>query len=302
MKNLIFTQNLLCSTLMVFLLMFGLHGVANAQETLTISPAAITGHPGDEYLVTVTLQDENGDPASGVPVRFRVSDPSGWFSPVSGVTNDNGIAESLLTLPIRSATVYVSADGYRTESMLVKVISVPHSLVIVSGNNQGGVTGTRLRLPFVVRVDDVNNYALPGKRVIFTVVSGGGQLSTTVARTDSNGEAQVFLTLGGVPGTNSVEASVRDVPSVRFRATGVGIAEKLIVSSGADQIGFPNKPLAAPLVVQAVDGDGYGVRGVRVSVRGYRRWWTRLTGLDVDGQRWICYNESHSPRSWHRYR
>ena len=265
MKNLIFTQNLLCSTLMVFLLMFGFHGVANAQETLTISPASITGHPGDEYLVTVTLQDENGDPASGVTVRFRVSDPSGWFSPVSGVTNDNGIAESLLTLPIRSATVYVSADGYQTESMLVKVISVPHRLVIVSGNNQGGVTGTRLRLPFVVRVDDVNNYALPGKRVIFTVVSGGGQLSTTVARTDSNGEAQVFLTLGGVPGTNSVEASVRDVPSVRFRATAVGIAEKLVVSSGADQMGFPNEPLVAPLVVQAVDGDGYGVRGVRVA-------------------------------------
>ena len=267
MKNLIFTRNLVCGTLTVLLLVFGVHGIADAQGTLTISPASITGHPGDEHLITITLQDANGDPASGVAVRFAVSEPSGWFSPTSGVTNSDGIVESILTLPIRSATVYVRADGYRTASMLVKVISVPHRLVVVSGDNQHGVTGTRLRLPFIVRVDDINNYALPGKRVIFSVVSGGGHLSTTIARTDSRGEAQAFLTLGDIPGINSVEVSVRDVLPVRFRATAVGIVEKLVISSGADQIGFPNKRLAAPLVVQAVDRDGYGVQSVRVTFK-----------------------------------
>ena len=267
MKNLIFTRNLVCGTLTVLLLVFGVHGIADAQGTLTISPASITGHPGDEHLITITLQDANGDPANDVAVRFAVSEPSGWFSPTSGVTNSDGIVESILTLPIRSATVYVRAAGYPTASMLVKVISVPHRLVVVSGDNQHGVTGTRLRLPFIVRVDDVNNYALPGKRVIFSVVSGGGHLSTTIARTDSRGEAQAFLTLGDIPGINSVEVSVRDVLPVRFRATAVGIVEKLVISSGADQIGFPNKRLAAPLVVQAVDRDGYGVQRVRVTFK-----------------------------------
>ena len=155
-------------------------------------------------------------------------------------------------------------------------------LVIVSGNNQSGVTGTRLRSPFVVRVDDVNNYALPGKRVIFSVVSGGGHLSTTIARTDSRGEAQAFLTLGDIPGINSVEVSVRDVLPVRFRATAVGIVEKLVISSGADQIGFPNKRLAAPLVVQAVDRDGYSVSSCEGRIQGYSRQWVCFTGLDVD--------------------
>ena len=286
MKNLIFTPNLACGTLTVFLLVFSVHGIANAQETLTISPAAITGHPGDEHLVTVTLQDENGEPASGVDVRFWVSEPSGWFSPTADVTNDDGIVESLLTLPIRSATVYVSATGYSTASMLVKVISIPHRLVIVSGNNQLGITGTRLRLPFVVRVDDINNYALPGKRVIFSVVSGGGQLSTTIARTDSHGEAQAFLTLGDIPGVNSVEVSVREVPAVRFRATGVGAAEKLVIASGADQIGFPNDRLAAPFVVRVVDGNGYGVERVRVTfnvTEGRGRLSPSRTRTDADG-------------------
>ena len=265
MKNLIFARSLVYGTLTVLLLVFSVHGIANAQGTLTISPASITGHPGDEYLATITLQDANGDPASGVPVRFRVSEPSGWFSPTSGVTDSDGIVESVLTLPIRSATVYVSAAGYRTASMLVKVISVPHRLVVVSGDNQHGVTGTRLRLPFIVRVDDINNYALPGKRVIFSVVSGGGHLSTTIARTDSRGEAQAFLTLGDIPGPNIVEVSVRDVSSVRFRATGVAIAEKLIISSGSDQTGFPNRHLSEPLAVQVIDRNGYGVDNVRVT-------------------------------------
>ena len=286
MKSLMFTPNLACGTLTVFLLVFSVHSIANAQGTLTISPAAITGHPGDEHLVTVTLQDENGDPASGVDVRFWVSEPSGWFSPTADVTDNDGIVESLLILPIRSATVYVSATGYSTASMLVKVISIPHRLVVVSGNNQRGITGKRLPSPFVVRVDDINNYALPGKRVVFSVVSGGGQLSTTIARTDSHGEAQAFLTLGNMPGLNSVEVSVREVPAVRFRATGVGAAEKLVIASGADQIGFPNDRLAAPFVVRAVDGNGYGVENVRVTfnvTEGSGRLSPARTRTDADG-------------------
>ena len=267
MKNLIFTRNIVCGILTVFLLVFSLHGIANAQGTLTISPASITGHPGDEHLITITLQDENGDPASDVSVRFRVSEPSGWFSPTLGVTNSDGIVESILTLPIRSATVYVYAAGYPTASMLVKVISIPHRLVVVSGDNQHGVTGTPLGSPFVVRVDDIKDYALPGKLVMFSIVSGGGHLSTTTARTDSRGEARATLTLGDIPGINSVEVSVRDVSPVRFRATAVGIPKELVISSGADQIGFPNKRLAAPLIVQAVDRDGYGVRSVRVTFK-----------------------------------
>ena len=286
MKNLIFTRNLLCGIITGLLLVFSVHGTAEAQATLTISPTSITGHPGDEYLVTITLQDENGDPASDVSVRFVVSEPSGWFSPTEGITNNDGIVESILTLPIRSATLYVYAAGYPTASMLVKVISIPSRLVKVSGDNQRGATGTRLRLPFVVRVEDVNNYALPGKRVIFSVVSGGGHLSTTVARTDSHGEVQAFLTLGDIPGVNSVEVTVREVPAVRFRATATVVAEKLIVSSGADQIGFPNKRLATPLTVRAVDSNGYGAQRVRVTFKvteGGGRLSPSQTWTDEDG-------------------
>ena len=267
MKNLIFTQNLLCSILTVLLLMFSLHGVANAQGTLAISPASITGQSGDEYRITVTAQDENGDPVSDVVIEFSVSEPSGLFLHASGVTDDDGTVENIFTLPIRNAVVYATATGYQTAFMRVRVISEPHKLVIVSGDNQEGVTGTELPLRFVVRVEDIDSYALPGQLVTFSIISGEGDLAITAFRTDSHGEAWTILTLGDIPGDNVVEVNVGDVPPMRFRATAIAIAEKLITSSGIGQTGFPNKPLAVPLVVKAVDRNGYGVHGVKVTFK-----------------------------------
>ena len=265
MKYLNFTRNFVC----VLLLVLNVHHTANAEATLTISPPYISGQPGDEIPITITVQDENGDPASDVQVHFTFHDRSGEFSPRSAVTNSDGIVESLLTLPIRSATIFVRADTNPTviESMTVKVISVPHRLVIVSGNDQHGLTGTHLSSPFVVRVENINNYALPGKWVTFSIISGGGSVSTTTAWTDSRGEAQTTFTLGAVAGKSVVEVRVRDVLPVHFRATAVAVPEKLLISSGTDQIGFPNTRLAAPLAVQVIDNNGHGVENVMVTFR-----------------------------------
>ena len=260
-------RNLIYITLTGLLLVFSVHGIANARATLTIAPEHISGQPGDEQPITITVQDANGDPVSDVQVHFTLHDRSGFFSPTSDVTNAEGIAESLLTLPIRSATIFVRADANPTvlTSIDVKVVSIPHRLVKVSGDNQQNAPATRLRSPFVVRVEDVNNHALPGKWVTFSVVSGGGYLSTTTAQTNLDGEAETTLTLGALAGRNIVEVSIRDVPRMRFRATAAAIPEKLVVSSGADQIGVENQRLAAPVVVQVIDSNRHGVENVVVT-------------------------------------
>ena len=215
-------QNLIYTILTVLLLTFTVHGTANARATLTIAPEHISGQPGDEQPITVTVRDENGDPLSDVPVHFSLHDRTGFFSPTATVTDSDGIAKSLLTLPIRSATIFVRADANPTvlTSMDVRVTSIPHRLVKVSGDNQRNAPATRLRSPFVVRVEDINNYALPGKWVTFSVVSGGGSLSATTVQTNLDGEAAATLTLGVFAGKNIVEVRVRDVSPVQFRATG----------------------------------------------------------------------------------
>ena len=263
MKHLTFTQNVVY----ILLLVFTVHGTANAKATLTIAPEHISGQPGDEQPITVTVRDENGDPLSDVPVHFTLHDRSGLFSPTATVTDSNGIAKSLLTLPIRSATIFIHADANPTvlTSIDVRVTSIPHRLVKVSGDNQRNAPATRLRSPFVVRVEDINNYALPGKWVTFSVVSGGGSLSATTVQTNLDGEAAATLTLGPVAGKNIVEVRVRDASPVQFRATAASIPAKLRIVSGNDQIGVPNKRLTAPLVVQVVDKNGHSVENVVVT-------------------------------------
>ena len=262
-------RNFLCTLLILFFLVFNSQETADAEASVTISPMYISGQPGDEQPVTITVRDTNGDPASDIQVSLSVSDWTGLFDPTSVVTNSDGVAESLLTLPIRSATIFVRANTNPTArvAMDIRVTSIPHRLVKISGDNQSGATSTRLHSPFVVRVEDVNNYALPGKWVTFSVVSGGGHLSITTIRTDLQGKAQTHLTLGAIAGSNVVEVSAREVSPVRFRATAVALPEKLVISSGSDQIGIPKQRLAAPFAVQVIDTHGYGVSNVQVTFK-----------------------------------
>ncbi len=104
--------------------------------------------------------------------------------------------------------------------------SQPQALVKISGDNQQGVSGEALTNPFVVEVQNKNGVGLAGFPVRFTVTAGDGKLSGRFsgesATTDANGRAQSTLTLGDLPGTNTVEASMADL-KVAFNAVGVGM-------------------------------------------------------------------------------
>ena len=82
------------------------------------------------------------------------------------------------------------------------------SLMKISGDNQTGLPNTRLPVPYVVEVWDVNSKRPRSEiSVMFTVSAGGGTLSTTSTTTDDKGRAESTLTLGPNFGTNTVEVS-----------------------------------------------------------------------------------------------
>jgi hypothetical protein len=90
--------------------------------------------------------------------------------------------------------------------------SAPRSMSIQAGNKQNGRAGEALPNPLVVRVIDGSNNIgnpVPGHRVRFFVMRGGGQFSTgnkdTTVITAANGEAKVFWRLGGAVGTEAQE-------------------------------------------------------------------------------------------------
>ena len=89
-----------------------------------------------------------------------------------------------------------------------------------SGDNQQGYLNNRLTNPFVVTVRDADDEPVAGVQVAFQVIAGKGTLSVRNPWTDSDGQAQTYLTLGDSRTEYRVAASVEGVPDpVIFRAT-----------------------------------------------------------------------------------
>jgi hypothetical protein len=84
------------------------------------------------------------------------------------------------------------------------------SLRMVRGNNQSGLRGTTLPLRLTVRVMDQQGRPVTGVMVRFRIASGNGSVdgSGSVDRvSNASGLAEVQMTLGGSPGSTTVEAA-----------------------------------------------------------------------------------------------
>ena len=222
----------------------------------------------------VRTQDRGGDPLEGLRVVFTVLTGGGSLSAEIAWTDANGRAESTLTLGSEPGTntVQVVAHGtsrvitFRAEATLPPV---PTTLSIISGDNQAGLTGETLTNPFVVEVRDENGNPLEGVTVTFAVSAGGGTLSAGAVTTDANGRAGSTLTLGGDPGTVTVEASVEGISqSEIFNAEAslpppTPTAPSII--SSENQEGLTGEPLVDPLVVEVHDQYGDPLEGVTVT-------------------------------------
>ena len=188
------------------------------------------GLPGKPLANPFVVQvlDEDGDPFKGATVKFSVLRGGGSLSATTPTTDADGQAESLLTLGAALGTNKVQVNVAGISQVLVfsaeatTAQSVPTTLSIISGDNQGGVTGETLTDPFIVEVRYGNDLPLAGLTVTFTVLTGGGTLSATTATTDANGQAEGTLTVGSDPGANTVEVSTANsVETVTFNAEAV---------------------------------------------------------------------------------
>ena len=177
----------------------------------------------DPFVVEV--RDQYNAPMEGVTVNFAVSAGGGSLSDTSIVTNDNGLAQSTLTLGQNTGTntVTVAVTGIQGQRTFnAEGIRIPLAFWIITGFDQKGVIGEALGKPFVVEVRDRAGERLPGVQVTFAVTGGGGTLSATSETTDANGRAESILTLGPNPGSNTVEVAV------------TGIQEKQMISAIAE--------------------------------------------------------------------
>ena len=177
------------------------------------------GAPLAEPFV-VSVLDQNGNPFAGAIVHFAITG-RGALSTFTAVTDTNGRAFTTLTLGSWPGVISVDATvtGLDPVTFTATGLAVPKTLRKISGDEQNGVPRTSLSEPFVVSVLDPNRAAVSGVIVTFAVTGGGGTLSATTVTTDENGLAATILTLGNLPETNTVTATVASLDPVTFTAT-----------------------------------------------------------------------------------
>jgi hypothetical protein len=161
----------------------------------------------------------SGQPVASVPVVFRVTAQNGTLgttnpglSDIAVNTDAQGLASVPFTLGSHAgagnnlveasttgvpATAVFSASASSTGATLINVDS---------GNNQFGVVGQSLPLPFIAVVTDAGHNRIPGVPVTFTVKQGAGNIngqSSVTLNSDGDGRVQVVLTLGPDAGINN---------------------------------------------------------------------------------------------------
>ena len=176
-------------------------------------PQTALGNP-----LVVLVQDQYGEPLSGVNVTFRVTRGGGSLSRPTARTNRAGRAETTLTLTSEPEIHQVEASvvGFpsltqtftATAACEVPSPPTPTTLSMVSGNNQSGEINESLTQPLVVSVLDQEGKPLQETAVTFAITAGNGRLSATRETTNVSGDARTTLTLGSDPGTYLVKASV----------------------------------------------------------------------------------------------
>jgi glucodextranase-like protein len=161
----------------------------------------------------------SGQPVANVPVVFRVTAQDGKLGPTNPGLSDiavntdvQGLASVPFTLGSHAGAgnnlVEASTTGVPATAVFsASAVSSGATLINVdSGNNQFGVVGQALPLPFIAVVTDAGHNRIPGVPVTFTVRQGAGNVngqSSVTLNSDGDGRVQAVLTLGPDAGTNN---------------------------------------------------------------------------------------------------
>jgi hypothetical protein len=258
--------------------------LVEAPFTVTALPASangLSGISGDNQSgpvgtalpapLVAKVTDGFGNPVSGVTIAWATAG-GGTLSATSTQTGEDGQTSVQLTLgpTAGTQTVTASAEGLAGSPLTfteTATSGTASGVTIVSGDGQTGAAGAPLTAMLVVKVADASGNPVNGATVTWTVTGGGGVANPATGPTDANGQAATTWTLGPIPGTNTLQASVAGVGTATFTATGVsGAPSGLAMQTQPSATARIGVPFSRQPVIQVRDGQGNNVAQPGVSV------------------------------------
>ena len=221
----------------------------------------------------VRVADSYGNPIEGIGVTFAVTPEVGAITGGAQSTDQNGIATVGAWTLGSTAGLYemtATAEGLDPLTFTATATAGAATTIIRDALTDGlsAAVGTAVGAPPSVQVTDEHGNPVAGVTVTFAVSSGGGSVTGSTQTTNATGVATVgSWTLGTTAGENRLTASVTDLESVTFSATGTaGAAASLAIVAGTDeQIGAAEEALPVDPSVVVADAYGNPVSGVTVT-------------------------------------
>ena len=217
----------------------------------------------------VQVNDQYNDPIADLSISFSAS-AGGVLSQTAATTDAKGYAYTYFTLGSTPGTYQVTAEVTGTtfsQTFTAEATAPILSRLEVQGESRQSIyVGKRIATPLMVRVLDTANDPVADVRVTFAVVSdstGTARPLTRYVQSNTTGLAATYFKALS-PGTIWVDATVGDLPPVRFMLIAAFPPARLVKISGDAQAGDPGATLKEAFVVEVLDKDGDPVSGTTV--------------------------------------
>ena len=234
-------------------------GNAQTATVFTALPAPIKVHAANPYT---------GQPDVGATVNFSDGGKGGSFNPASAVTDANGNASTIYTVPQKAGTYTLTISGTGFGGITTTATATPGAatrIIAWGGAKQTGAAGSNLANAIIVQAQDTYRNGVPGVNIHFTANNGAVPNPSSVV-TDANGLARTTLRLPTTVSTITVTASSTGLKNLNIIEYSVaGPAANIAVTGGNHQIAPAGTQLPQALTVLVTDQYGNPVPGVSVA-------------------------------------
>jgi YVTN family beta-propeller protein len=202
--------------------------------------------------LSVTLYDRYGNPSPGARVTWTVTAGGGTVSAPTTLSDTSGVASVSLTLGTAPGPNVVRAfvgTMAATFSIEAKVAGRAESISVSPYPSIASVSDV---LPLQVVVKDGLAQPVVGGTVSWTVLDGGGLLSSATSTTDGAGVATIQYTMGSETVPNVIEAKIGSLTAT-FRIEGRTITRHLAYF-GSNAYGI-DRTSSGRFVVSLINGE-----------------------------------------------
>jgi len=150
-----------------------------ATSSLVASPATVNADGASQTTLTVTVEDEFGNPVAGTAVTLSASGSGNFFGAISGTTDVHGVFSTTMASPLVQTEIVTATENGVQESTTVTFVAPSGRLTIVPSSATVPLGGSDL-LTVTLVDEDGNPVAADADVAVSLSTAGNVSVPSTV--------------------------------------------------------------------------------------------------------------------------